>query len=130
MPNKLLITTLIAALLLAGCAVTPTDPSLVAGAEAAIAQAEAAGADEHAPQALQRARIRVEAAYEEIDNRSATAAKRLADQAELDARLAVAISRSAREQAELERRRQAVEQLHAELRREFGPEFDNQLERQ
>lgn len=105
---------------LAACAMTPADPSLVSGAESAIARAEAAGGDEHAPEAMERARERVRVAYQEIESRSGAAAARLADQAELDAGVALAKARAAAARAELDRQQEALDALRAELRAEFG----------
>lgn len=118
-----LIAALAAATWLAACAMTPADPSLVSGAESAIARAEAAGGDEHAPEAMERARERVRVAYTEIESRNGAAAARLADQAELDAGVALAKARAAAARAELERRQAALDALRAELRADFGDDL-------
>lgn len=128
MPNKhsikSLVSVLAGALLLAACAITPADPAVLASAEAALARAEAAGAEVHAPREIRRARARLEAAAVQIENRRGAAAARLADEAEIDAQLALAKTRAAREQEELMARREALEQLESNLRAEYGDEME------
>lgn len=110
------------ALLAASCAVTSPDPALLDNAALAVEQAAAAGAEEHAPLEMRFAREKLEAATALIDTRQGTEAHRLADEAELEARLALARTRAARARAELAERRRELEQLEADLVAAYGEE--------
>jgi hypothetical protein len=75
-----------AALSLGGCAVSPTHEMLLG--ERAIAQAQAAGADEHAPAELALAKEKLALGKRWIAARDYEPAKWLAEQAQVDAELA------------------------------------------
>ncbi len=119
--------TLAAAAWLAACATLPADPALLAAARTTIAEAETAGAEDHAAGPLNAARQRIALAETELERRRGMEAKRLADQAELDARVALAQTRVQQIEAELVRRREALEHLESTLRAEFGDALEEGL---
>jgi len=107
-----------AALLLAGCAVTPAAPTAqLAASRTALDQARQAGAPQSAAIEYSTARdklARAEAAFEAQDY---TAAIRLSREAEVDAQLAQARAQSTRSQHALAELEQSVRALQAELDR-------------
>jgi hypothetical protein len=102
-----------AAMLLAfvGCASTPMPTEQLAVAEAAVEQAERAGAAEYAAAGLATAQDKLQRARSGADDRSLEAEEvaRLAEQAEADAKLAAA-------QAQAGKMRAAVAETEANLR--------------
>ena len=110
-------------LLIAGCAVTPPDPGLLDNARTAIAQAEAAGANEYAPLELRFARERLDSARFELERNDGVAVRRLADEAEIEAQLALARTQAALTRADLAQRQRDLDQLKADLTELFGAEF-------
>lgn len=93
--RALLVTALAASLGLAACAGTPPPIGQLGAAEQAIAGAEQAGALQHAPVELQRARDKLAAADDAVRNEENDAARRLAEEARADAELAAARAQSA-----------------------------------
>jgi predicted lipid-binding transport protein (Tim44 family) len=90
---------------LAACSSVPAPVAEMSAAQTAVTAAEEADAMQYAPADLDRARdklIRAQAATQEEDNQEA---RRLAEQALVDARLAEAKARA-----------EAVQQLHSEAR--------------
>jgi len=82
--------------LVIGCATTPMPVDRIALAHAEIQRAERAGADELAPVPLQAAREKLAAAEASPHSADgALAARRLADEAEVDARVAEASAQAA-----------------------------------
>lgn len=81
--------------LLSGCALVETPTAELAVARSAIADAESAGAAEHAPEDIASARERLARAEARARMRHYDEAQYLAEQAEADARLAAAKSRAA-----------------------------------
>lgn len=79
---------LLASLGLAACAGTPPPTAQMGATEQAIVNAERAGALEHAPVELQRARSKLAAADEAMRDDDRDAARRLAQEAQADAELA------------------------------------------
>ncbi|MCC5866784.1 MAG: DUF4398 domain-containing protein [Wenzhouxiangella sp.] len=112
----------LAALLAAACATMPPDPRVLDNARNAIGQAEAAGASEYAPLELRFARERLNSARFEIERNNAAAARRLADEAEIEAQLALARTQAALTRADLAQRERNLEQLKADLVEAFGRE--------
>jgi hypothetical protein len=110
------------AYVLAGCATTPVDPDLLDNARTAILQAEDAGAEEYAPLELRFARERLARAEAFINDREAESARRMADQAEVEAQLALARTRAALARAELATKQRELEQIEADIREVFGEE--------
>lgn len=109
-------------LFLAACAVTPPDPGLLDNARSAIDQAAAAGAEEYAPHEMRSARARLAEAESRLEARQGADSRRYADEAEIEAQLALARTRAARARAELAERRRTLEQLEANLVAEYGEE--------
>jgi hypothetical protein len=108
--------------LVAGCATTPPDPGLLDNARNAIDQAREAGASEYAPLELRFAQERLNAARFEIERSNAGAARRLADEAEIEAQLALARTHAALTRADLAQRQRELESLRADLVEAFGEE--------
>jgi hypothetical protein len=81
--------------LLSACASAPPPLNLLRDAEAAIATAREARAEDYAPVELGQAQESLAAAREAVDSRDNARASDLAEQAELDASLATARSRAA-----------------------------------
>ncbi len=108
--------------LIAACATTPPDPRLLSNAEQAVEIAREAGAQEFAPLELQFASERLEAARFQLDNNQAAAARRLADESEIEAQLALARTRAAQARARLATLQGELEQLRTDLVEEFGDE--------
>lgn len=94
-----------AALVVAGCATTPAPTEQVAVAKAAVADAVSAGGAEYAPGVLRSAQEKLDRGNAAMAAREYTDARRYAEEAEVDARLAAVTTRSAKAQravAELE----------------------------
>jgi len=113
---------LAALLIAAGCASSPppTPPSL-ALARAAVDEAQRAGAAQHAPLQLRGAQdklTRANAAYQDEDM---TAAVRLGEAAEADARLAEATARNAKARQAVATIEGGNRTLHQELQRMSPP---------
>ena len=110
----------LSALLAGACATAPVPVADLDDARAAIARAQAAGAERDAPVELRFAReklTRAQAAAAEKDGKQAAS---LAQQAQADAELALARSRNARARADVQSRREENERLRRELLEEGG----------
>ncbi len=104
---------IVAATGLAACATTPPPTGQVAVAKAAIADAVSAGGEQLAPEALHIAQEKLAQADTAMAGRKYADARRLAEEAEVDARLAAVTARSTKAQlaaAELERGIQALKE--------------------
>jgi len=112
-------------LLIVACATTPPDPRILDNAHSAIGQAEAAGASEYAPLELRFANERLAAAQQALNNEREDDARRLAEQAELEAQLALARTRAALARAELQQKQRDLEQIRNDLTEVFGEEVLN-----
>ncbi|WP_376691461.1 DUF4398 domain-containing protein [Wenzhouxiangella sp. EGI_FJ10409] len=108
--------------LLSACATTPPDPSILDNARNAIEQAESAQAEEYAPIELRYANERLASARQALENERPDDARRLADQAEIEAQLAVARTRAALARADLQRKQEDLDQIRADLVEIFGEE--------
>ena len=102
------------------CASTPPPPGEIADAEEAIAQARARDAGTHAPEALHKAeekladaRSAAEEDGDEEENR--TKARRLAEEAKVDAQLALAESKRAQTQRNVDELARTIEALEREV---------------
>ncbi|MFP4207192.1 MAG: DUF4398 domain-containing protein [Wenzhouxiangella sp.] len=111
-----------ALIVLTACATTPPDPRLLNNAEQAIVTARTAGAEEYAPLELRFAVERLEAARFQFENNEAAVAGRLADEAEIEAQLALARTRAALARAELAEQQRQLERLRDDLVAAFGDE--------
>lgn len=115
---------LIALLVLAGCASTPVDPDILLEPDDAIALAQRAGARDHAPLELDQAIELRHRAAESIAADKEGEAVQLAARAAMQARLAIVRAEGARARSELERKRQDLARLQTELREVFGDAID------
>lgn len=117
------ITLLVPALvLLAACAAQPVDRSLLENARFAITQAEQAGAGEYAPLELRFAHEKLAAAEDAIEIDKPELALRRAEEAEIEAQLALSRTRAALIRAELETARNDLETLESDLVDTYGEE--------
>ncbi len=122
-PIKKLVLLAATALLAGGCATTPMDPTVLDNARFAIEQADAAGAEEFAPLELRFARESVEMAESLIeDGGDADSIRRLADEAEIEAQLALTRTRAALARAERDAARNNLVRLEEDLAESFGDE--------
>lgn len=121
-PLRPIALSLTALLILAACATAPIDPGMLDNARAAIQQAEEAGAEEYSPLELRFARERLAHAEAYVEERETDHARRLADQAEVEAQLALARTRAALARAELARKQRDLEQIEADISEVFGEE--------
>jgi hypothetical protein len=108
--------------MLAACATTPIDPGILDNARTAIQQATDAGAGEYSPLELRFARERLARAEAHVEAREHDNARRMADQAEVEAQLALARTRAALARAELARKQRELEQIEADISEVFGEE--------
>ncbi len=111
-------------LLLAACATSQPGPDAFASAERAIAAAEAAGADEHAPVEMRFAREKLDEARLGVERRQYDVSFYLIEQAEINAELAIEKSRAAVLRREVNEARRSNEVLGEELRETFGEAFE------
>ena len=105
----------LALLALAGCAAPPVPHDALAAAKLGLDQAEMAGAAQHAPDELGRARAKLEAAQAAIRARANAKARLLAEQAAMDARVAEVEAQAAQSEAAADRMRARLEQRHGQL---------------
>jgi len=104
--------------MMVGCASTPVETvERVAEARTLVQQAEAAGAAEHASDALSRARDNLQQAAVRQDNNRPKEALRPAEKAVVDAELALAATRAAKAQKAEAELRSSVDALRRESRR-------------
>ncbi len=116
---------LFALLILGACATTPIDPCMLDNARTAIRQATDAGAEEYSPLELRFARERLARAEAHVEEREHDDARRMADQAEIEAQLALTRTRAALARAELARKQRELEQIEADISEVFGEEAIN-----
>lgn len=109
-------------LMVAACATTPPDPRVLDNAEQAVSRAETAGGAEHAPLELRLANRRLDEARQAIIDGDAQAARHRADEAEIEAQLALARTQAALARRALAERREVLEALQQELVELYGPE--------
>jgi hypothetical protein len=97
-PYKLQIlgTFIAASILISGCATTPPPVELIAVSKAAVNDANLAGANELAPVQFKSAVEKMDGAEVAMAKKDYALAKQLAEQAQVDAKLAVAMARSAK----------------------------------
>ncbi len=118
-PFRLILTLIVAALLNA-CATLPPDFSLLDNALSAIDQAESAGANEYSPLELRFARERLKAAEIALTENQGDLARRLADESEIEAQLALARTQAALTRANLADQQRALDELKNDLVEAFG----------
>lgn len=101
---------------LAGCSTTSPPLAEMAVAKAAVERAEQPAA-RHAPDELLGAQRKLAAAQTALRNENFEQARRLADEAEVDARLALAISESSQARQSLEQVKEGITVLRQEMLR-------------
>ena len=87
-----------AAIILAGCASTPAPVEQMAVSRAAVAAATSSGANEFAPLPLKSAMDKMEGAEKAMIKKDYVLARKLAEEAQVDAQLAVTTANSAKAQ--------------------------------
>jgi septal ring factor EnvC (AmiA/AmiB activator) len=105
----------LALLALTGCAAAPVPHDALAAAGLALDRAEVAGAAEHAPDELARARAQLAAAQAAVRARAHDEARLLAEQAAMDARLAEVEAERSQTEAAADRMRARLEAQHGRL---------------
>lgn len=106
----------------AGCAdKVPPPTEQVTMATQAIAQAESSGAFEFAPVELKLARDKLALARQAMDKEENDKARRLADEAMIDANLAEARARSAKSLKVVDEMKESIRVLQQEMDRKVGP---------
>ncbi len=114
---------ILAGLAMAGCATMPPDPTVLDNARSAITRADDAGASEYAPLELRFARERLEQAEAALEDGNGDRIRRLADEAEIEAQLALARTQAALTRADLAQRQRDLDELKADLIEAFGEEM-------
>ena len=104
-------------LLVAACASIPPPTEQLAASRAAIESAEVAGATKTAPVELAQARDKMSAAQVAVNNRDNERARRLAEEALVDAQLAQAKASTARSREGVEQADNALRMLREEANR-------------
>lgn len=108
---------LAAGLALGGCASVPRPEAQLSAADLALRDAEQADAAHYAPLEMRKARDQYDAARRAEEDDHHLEARRLAESAEVDARLAASKARTARAQTAAEEIAADVESLRSEARR-------------
>ncbi len=116
--NVLLVLSLLAAV--SGCAGNPP-VSTVSGADMAINQAMSAKASEYAPIDLQRALDKAARAKQALSDKNYDRARRLAEQAQVDAQAAEARAKSAEAKRTAEEAQKTIETLRHQAQSRGGP---------
>jgi hypothetical protein len=100
---------------LAACASAPPPTEQLAAGKSAVQAAQLAGASEHAPVALAQAASKLRAAETAMREEQFVEARRLAQEATVDAELAQALAGSARAQHSAQQVDQSIRALRSEL---------------
>jgi hypothetical protein len=116
-PRRPVYVAVAAVLLLGACANTPTANARLAVARAALNDARGADAAEFAPLQLKSAAEKIDAAERAVATKDHELARRLAEQAEVDARLAAAMARSAKTQRAADALQEDIRVLRQEIER-------------
>lgn len=102
----------------AACAPTKQPPSSqMALSQAAVENATAAGAYEYAPVELKSSRDKISKASEAVQAKDYVTAERLLEQAEIDARLAEAKSKTAKSEKAVEELQKSIDMMRHEIQR-------------
>ena len=110
-------------LALVACTAARPGPGVLEAAERAIQVAEAAGGDEFAPVEMRFAREKLESAQLGMEKQKYEVVAYLADEAEINAELALEKARTARSRRQVNEQRKSNEELDERLRASFGDEF-------
>lgn len=111
------LSTVAGCVLIAACASAPAPTEQLAAGTAAYESARSAGAPQYAPSEFAVAQQKIEQAQMAMKNGDNERARRLAEEAEADARLANAKTSAARSQAAAAEVQQGLQVLQEELRR-------------
>jgi hypothetical protein len=103
---------------LASCASVPPPTEQMAVSRAALSDAQAAGAYEYAPVEMRTANEKLTRATAAMNEKDYVTARRLAEQAEADAKLAAATSNSAKAQRALDEVQASIRTLQNEITRQ------------
>lgn len=106
-----------ALLALGGCASIPPPTEQIAIARTSVSQAQAATATQHAPVELRAAQSKLERAQVAMEREEYVEAKRLAEQAEVDAKLAFSKAETAKAQMAVAQLNEGIRVLREELQR-------------
>jgi hypothetical protein len=107
-----------AIVLMAGCASTPAPTEQMAVSRAAISNAMSAGGNQFAPVQLKSAMDKMDAAERAMAEKNYELALRLAEQAEVDARLAAEMARSAKARQAADAVQEDIRVLRQEIERQ------------
>jgi hypothetical protein len=107
-------------LLWSGCVSAPPPSDQIASAKSAVADAISAGAPEFAPMDMRRAQTKLDDASAAMVAKEYLRARRLSEQAEVDAKLASSKAHSVKAQREVAKLEQDIRVLQAEINR-TGP---------
>jgi hypothetical protein len=107
-----------AIVLMAGCASTPAPTEQMAVSRAAISNAMSAGGNQFAPVQLKSAMDKMDAAERAVAEKNYELALRLAEQAEVDARLAAEMARSAKARQAADAVQDDIRVLRQEIERQ------------
>ncbi len=121
--NRRVIAVLAGMIILAGCTVPKPTEDIFAAAEQAIAQAEAAGADEHSPVEMRFAREKLAEARKGMETREYEVASYLIEQSEINAELAIARTRAALQRNRVNELTKALDVLRTDLEATYGEGF-------
>ncbi|PIO89093.1 MAG: hypothetical protein COS82_07325 [Zetaproteobacteria bacterium CG06_land_8_20_14_3_00_59_53] len=111
---------LFAAIFVAGCASTPTTPpptEQMAVSRTALNTAIDSGANEYAPMQIKSSMEKMEAAKQAMDKKDYALARQLAEQAQVDAKLAETTARAAKAQKAADEVRESNRVLRHEIDR-------------
>ena len=114
--HRIFLTGLLAFLML-GCATTPPPTEQMAISRAAVSNASSAGGNEFAPLLLKSAMEKMDAAERAMAEKNYVTARKLAEQAQVDAQLAGSMARSAKAQKAADAVREDNRVLREELDR-------------
>jgi len=114
---------LIVCLLLAACTAPRPNPDIFATAEKVIQAAEDVGGDEFAPVEMRFAREKLASAKLGMEKQKYSVVVYLAEEAEINAELAIEKSRTAKSRRRVNELRKSNEELDASMRATFGDEF-------
>jgi len=117
--NRLSVTTIITvtAIMIAGCASNPAPSEQLAVSKAAVTNASRNGGNEYAPLELKSAMEKMDGAERAMDEEDYPLAKRLAEEAQVDAKLAEIKTDLARVQKSVEESQESNRVLLEEIKR-------------
>jgi len=110
-------------LALTACVASKPDPKVLDATENAIQMAEAAGGDEFAPVEMRFAREKLASAKLAMEKQKYEVVVYLAEEAEINAELAIEKSRTAKSRRQANELRRSNDELYKRLVDTFGDEF-------